>query len=76
MTPKHEPITPVPALTLLCFDDGFNDDNPRPWAVTLNTYGPGADSVSTIATFETEEEAKAFIAECRRGLHRRQQEED
>jgi hypothetical protein len=62
----NEPIITVPALTLLCFNDG----NPRPWAVTLNVYGPSADSVSTIATFDTKEEAEAFIAECRRGLHR------
>jgi hypothetical protein len=63
---KHEPISTVPALTLFNFDDG----NPRPWAVTLNDYGPYADSVSTITTFDTKEEAEAFIAECRHGLHR------
>jgi hypothetical protein len=67
---ENEPIITVPALTLLCCNDGFNDDNPRPWAVTLNAYGPDAGVVSTIATFATEEEAKSFIAECRRGQHR------
>ena len=61
-----EPISAVPALTLLEPNDGCL----APWAVTLNDYGPDADSVSTVTTFDTKEEAETFIAECRRGLHR------
>jgi hypothetical protein len=53
------PISTVPAFSLF----RFNDDQPCPWAVTINDYGPEADSVSTILTFETEAEALAFIAE-------------
>jgi hypothetical protein len=58
----EKPISTVPALSMFKFNDG----QPRPWAVTVNDYGPGADEVSTILTFDTEEEAKAFIAEEKR----------
>ena len=61
-----KPRSTVPAFTLF----NFKDSNDHPWAVTLNDYGPDADSVSTIVTFDTEQEAETFIAECRRGLHR------
>ena len=54
----------LPALSMFKFSDG----RPHPWAVTVNDdYGPDADSVCSIVTFDTEEEAEAFIlAEQRR----------
>jgi hypothetical protein len=55
----------LPALSMFKFRDG----RPRPWAVTVNDdyYGPDAESVCGIVTFDTEEEAEAFIlAEQRR----------
>jgi hypothetical protein len=57
---ENKPISTVPAFTLL---GPNNDGKGAPWAVTINDYGPDADSVSTILTFDTKEEAEAFIVE-------------
>jgi len=54
----------LPALSMFKSSDG----RPHPWAVTVNDdYGADADNVCGIVTFDTEEEAEAFIlAEQRR----------
>lgn len=52
----------IPALTLHHHDEG----KPYAWAVTLGDYYPEDPyGCVTSATFDSNEEAEAFIAECK-----------